>query len=439
MTTPITQGRAPISNLLTSRNDCAFVIEMLVAIVLFALLGSSHTQSLVRSFYESPSHTWGHLRELISIHTVPDYGMVFSGAHDQKIKVWNSSTGAFIRNLNTDSSQYGSPASHLNNFLFTTGGLHVWNLDTMQRVETLSYSASHLTPHPSSNSMLIGQSNGNVVQLSYPAKTVVRSYTGRHTGAIRGIVAIGSSMFTASEDGTVRQWNMADGNYVKILTPGHTTGGHVQQLIPYGADKLLSSAEAEIRIWSSSGTLIKTMNVGGSWFIRALIIDDTLIPTSFNGIRRINLVTAQESVVLNPIDTRGLSVDATRFFTGSVNGILRAWDSFTFQTLWETIPNGEMTAAVCDGEHLWVNRGNEIQQYTIPGATLVRKLSRHTSMISQLVLAGIFLFSSSNDQTINQWNSATGAYVRTYTGHTSVVTDIGIVYRYDRFCTFAKS
>jgi WD40 repeat protein len=162
---------------------------------------------------------------------------IISWSYDYTVRIWAISTGLALQKI--------------------PFGTYVWSLQVLSN--GIHFAAG------------IG-SNNNVNIYSLDTGDLVRSLQG-HTSAIWNLALIsgnnGELLASASNDGTLRLWNLTS-NTCKFILQGHSTGVVVSKQIT--SDVLASGAyDATIKLWNiTSGNLIRTLTGHSNYIFNSI-------------------------------------------------------------------------------------------------------------------------------------------------------------------------
>jgi WD40 repeat protein len=179
----------------------------------------------------------------------------------------------------------------------------------------------------------------------------------------------GRSLLTASDDGTARVWNVADGS--SIVLRGHDDDVYRARFSPDEQLVATASLDGSVRLWPVDRSGARVMNEGDDIFEMEVTGDRALVSTR-SGVSRWNLATG----------TRELLFAQQGLATGLVS------------------PDGELLAVPAVGWTIELRRHH--------GAPLV--LRGHKDFITHVEWSrdGRALYSSSLDGTLRKWDPATG-------------------------------
>ncbi|MFB2877694.1 tetratricopeptide repeat protein [Floridanema aerugineum] len=214
-----------------------------------------------------------------------------------------------------------------------------------------------------------------------------------HSDYLRSVLISpdGKTLFSASDDKTIKIWELSTGKLVRTLT-GHTHYIYALAISPDGKTLFSAGAENNIKIWElSTGKVIRILS-GHFDTIYALAINpdgQTLVSASNDKTIRIwQWNTGQLNTIAGHsggIFTLAITPDGKTLVSGSDDKTIKIWE---------------------------LNSGREI-----------RTLKGHSSTVCTLAISpdGQTLISGSDDNTIKIWQLSTGKEIRTITGHNDCV------------------
>jgi len=231
-----------------------------------------------------------------------------------------------------------------------------------------------------------------------------------HRDWVTACVVIAGSLFTSSADGTVREWNVLDGSPKRVYE-GHTDAVWCLAAAPGGAAGIYSGgADCSVRLWVTEGV------VAGQCTQRLL---------------------GPQGCVWAVCCGEG------KVFAASDDMSIVMWDSATSQV--EYIFRGHTSgvlALAMGGTNLFSGSGDHtIRQWDVRTRRHLRSFQGHLSSVTALCVmdggleaspqdqarGGRYLYSGSADMTVLQWDLDTGGLERFYKGHQASVTSICVL------------
>jgi WD40 repeat protein len=183
---------------------------------------------------------------------------------------------------------------------------------------------------------------------------------------------------------------------------------------------------------SNAGSALVKLNPYGLEYqdISATVLPDIDLVRA--GLRQVNLAgtnlaNAAMTKTFSTCNAIATSPDGRYFFTGHDDGTVRIW-SIEGQEL--SIYRGHqaaVTSIAVSGEWLYSgSHDNTVKQWEIATGHCVQTFSGHQAWVTSIAVSGEWLYSGSRDKTIKQWEIATGQCVQTFSGHQAWVTSIAV-------------
>ncbi|ARV59629.1 hypothetical protein BZZ01_14200 [Nostocales cyanobacterium HT-58-2] len=267
-----------------------------------------------------------------------------------------------------------------------------------------------------------------------------------HAGWVRSIVfsADGQTFFSASDDQTVKQWNLAGeclqvfGGHsgfvwsVALLEQPNSSGSH-PILASGGIDQTINLLDIQ------SGECIKKLRGHTDWIHSVACSSDGRTIASGSHDQTIKLWDINTSECLKTL--RGhirkvfsvvFSTDGTKLVSGGADGTVRIWDVSTGECLHKLQEHtNQVWCVVCsnDGNTIASGSGDTtIRVWNIHSGECIKVLQGHTNTLRSLAFTpnGQHLIASDDNQTIKLWDIRTGKCFRTFYGYGSGIWALAV-------------
>jgi len=225
----------------------------------------------------------------------------------------------------------------------------------------------------------------------------VRTLTG-HAGWVNGVVVTrdGQRAVSASEDKTLKVWDLASGRELRTLT-GHACGVTAVALTPDGQRAVSASEDKTLKVWElASGRELRTLT------------------------GHANPVTA---VAVTPDGQRAVS---------AAGWPLKVWDLGSGCELATLTGHSSLINAVVltpDGQRaVSASADKTLKVWELASGRDLRALSGHAGFVRAVVVTpdGQRAVSASEDQTLKVWEIESGRELRTLSGHANPVTAVAV-------------
>ena len=342
-------------------------LVLLMLIPLFTLNG----------FAQDIPWTWlgAHQDEVNSVTFSPDGSMLASASEDNYIRLWEVSTGRYIRYFwgHTKKGSGDGVTSVVfspDGQMLASGGrdytVRLWNVATSELIRTLEehQDVVNSVAFSPDGQMLVSGSNDSTIQLwKVSTGELVRTFEG-HQHVVNSVAFSpdGSMLVSGSYDNTIRLWEVTTGTHTRTF-PG---AGKVTCVAFSPDGSMLASTSDTVQLWKvSTGNPIHisaddlTEHVG----------DFTSVAFSLDG----------KTIAVGSYGNYGWRHEDT----------LSLWDVSTGRRIRTVKDETTVTNVVFspDGEKIASTSGRAIELWSIPTGELIRTISGHEGTIGSLAFS----------------------------------------------------
>jgi len=267
-------------------------------------------------------------------------------------------------------------------------------------------------------------------------ETPPREFKG-HTDYIYGVAISpdGKYLATGSVDKTIRLWDIATGETIKVLN-GHTDTVEGVVFSPDGKYLLTSCDDGTARLWDvATGQTVKVFTTtSGMGYIAFSPDGKYFVSASPDSVGRIWDVASGE-IVHTLIGHTGYttraaySTDGKYVLTGGHDNTARLWGAATGNQVHVFSGHTHDVSAVAfspDGKYIATGDDPMVRLWDVATGELIREFPGHQAWVSGLVFSpdGRFLLSGSGDRTARLWDVETGKTIRVFGGHADFIQDV---------------
>ena len=234
---------------------------------------------------------------------------------------------------------------------------------------------------------------------------LIRTFTG-HSKWVRSVSFSpdGRSALSASEDRTLKLWDLATGNEIRSFT-GHGAELSSVAFSPDGRFALSGGWDKTLKLWDvATGKEIRPFTGHSETVFSVAISPDGRYALSGSEDKTLKLwdvATGKKIRSFNghkhTADSVAFSPDGRTALSGSTDKTLKLWDVATKREIWDVATRRE-----------------------------IRVLTGHTGMVNSVAFSpnGQTALSASQDETLKLWDVATGKEIRTFVGHSDRVFSV---------------
>ncbi|MFN8375063.1 MAG: protein kinase [Anaerolineae bacterium] len=401
----------------------------------------------------------GHSDAVFSVAVSPDGRYALSGSRDETLILWDIATGAVLRRFEGHSDRVTSVAISPDGQFGLSGSADgsaiVWNLATGEIVWTLQGHSDIVTSvafSPTENLALTGGADNAVILWNLATGLLVRRFEG-HRERVTSVAfspdgtwaasASGSPFAGGSLENAVILWDVHTGAQVARFD------GHASQVtsVVFSSDSqsiISGSTDMTLRAWSiEPGIEIARLQQPAPIADFALSADNSqaltvgtdgsLTDWDVTGLAQLWTVatghtSAVNAVAINPAGTRALTASddrtlilwdlssgaALRTLTGHTNQVKDV--AFSADGRFALSGSRDRTLILWDMDENSATFGQPVRVFA----------ARHTNVINAVALNadGTLALSASSDNTVILWDVATGAALRTFSGHEAEVLSV---------------
>ena len=209
----------------------------------------------------------GHSKPINSLATSPDGKTLISCSDDDTIKIWQLPNGAMLRSLSGHSRDVNSVAISPDGQFFASGSedrtVCVWRTKTgelLQSFTDLAGMVRSVAISPNSQILASGGLDNQIKLWNLNTGHLVRTLTG-HLNSVMSIAISpdGQILASSSKDKTIKLWNPNTGQVIRTLL-GHTEIVNSIAISPDGKTLVSGSNDKTIKLWVlATGELIGTL------------------------------------------------------------------------------------------------------------------------------------------------------------------------------------
>ena len=276
--------------------------------------------------------------------------------------------------------------------------------------------------------------------LTPPGGPLVRILEG-HSSSVSGVAITpdGRRAVSASEDNTLRVWDLESGQSVRTLK-GHSRSVYGVAMTPDGRRAVSASQDNTLRVWDlESGQSVRTLE-GHTDFVSGVAItpdgrravsaskDDTLRVWDLESGQSVRTLEGHTNWVTGV----AITPDGRRAVSASQDNTLRVWDLESGQSVRTLEGHSSSVNGVAitpdGGRAVSASSDNTLRVWDLESGQSVRTLEGHSSYVNGVAITpdARRAVSASEDNTLRVWDLESGQSVRTLEGHSSSVNGVAI-------------
>ena len=278
--------------------------------------------------------------------------------------------------------------------------------------------------------------------LTAPGGPLLLTLTG-HTAGVRAVVVTpdGQHAISASDDNTVKVWNLDRGAEDRTLT-GHTDWVRVVAAFSDGRRAISGSDDHTLRVWDTeTGTLERTIDVYSAWIRAVAVTPDGRYVVCASDDRTLKVWDLEhntEQCALKgheaKVNTVVVSPDGRYAISGSDDRTVRVWDiehGAELRTLKGHAAKVNAVAIAPDGRYIISASSDDtlrLWDLTHSEEPKHRTISKGAYWVKGIAVTsdGQHVITASEDQTLRIWNLERGTEDRTLRGHSDWVNAVAV-------------
>src|SRR5271157_2027485 len=262
-----------------------------------------------------------------------------------------------------------------------------------------------------------------------------------HSGAVHGVVVTpdGKRAVSASGDKTLKVWNLKTGEAIQTLE-GHPGFVHGVAVTPDGKRAISASWDFRLGVWDlETGRAIQTL-VGHRFYVHGVTVtpdgksavsaswDETLKVWDLETGRAIQTLKGHSGFVFGV----AVTPDGKRAVSASGDKTLKVWDLETghaLKTLEGHSDDVYGVAVTPDGKRVVsASRDKTLKVWELEAGHALDTLRAHSGPINAVAVTpdGKRAVSASDDHTLKVWDLETGCALQTLEGHSRNVQDVAV-------------
>ncbi|WP_437760199.1 TIR domain-containing protein [Sorangium sp. So ce1389] len=249
----------------------------------------------------------------------------------------------------------------------------------------------------------------------------------------------GQIIVSASDDATLKVWDLASGQLVTTLD-GHLNWVNACAISPDGQRIVSASDDGTLKIWSlAHGQLMATIEGHSRWVSCCTISPDgqRIVSASGDGSLKVWYLNTGQLLAtlkghLDAVNTCAVSPDGQRIVSGSCDRSLKVWDLSTGWLL-STLDGHSDEVRSCaispDGRRIVsASRDRSLKVWDLSTGRLLSTLDGHSDEVRSCAISpdGRRVVSASGDGTLKIWDLNAGRLLSTLDGHSDEVRSCAI-------------
>jgi len=273
-----------------------------------------------------------------------------------------------------------------------------------------------------------------------PGGPLLRTLLG-HSSEVNAVAvtADGCHVVSASNDKTVKVWDLQSGQLLRTLV-GHSSWVTAVAVTADGCHVVSGSSDNTLKVWDlESGQLLRTLVGHSSKVASVAVVVGECHVISASADRTLKVWDLHSGQLLRTIEGHASSIngvavtpDGQNAVSGSADKTLKVWDLHSGQLI-RTIEghasfvNG--VAITLDGQRVVsASADKTLKVWDLQSGQLIRTIEGHTNFVNAVVITpdGRSVISASADKTLKVWDLQSGQLIRTIEGHANFVNAVAV-------------
>jgi WD40 repeat protein len=261
-----------------------------------------------------------------------------------------------------------------------------------------------------------------------------------HESEVRAVTLTpnGHQAVSASDDGTLRVWDLVSGEEVAILH-GHSGPVRAVTVTPDGRQAVSASDDRMLRIWNlDTGAMMASLRGHDDWVLAVAVTPDgqRAVSGSADGTLRVwDLESGEELATLRGheggVNAVAVTPDGRRAVSVSTDRTLRLWDLESGQELALRGHGGYVygVAVLPDGYRAVSGSSDQVLKvWDLESGQLLATTHRHEGGVNAVTVTpdGQRALSASADGTVRVWDLDSGQQLAVLRGHEDVVRSVAV-------------
>ncbi|MGD0973463.1 MAG: NB-ARC domain-containing protein [Candidatus Korobacteraceae bacterium] len=260
-----------------------------------------------------------------------------------------------------------------------------------------------------------------------------------HSSGVRGVAlsADGRRAVSASEDKTLKVWDVESGHVIRTLE-GHYSGVQCVALSADGKSAVSASEDRTLKVWDvESGRVVRTLEAHSGWVRGVVLSADGRLAVSASDDSTLKVWDVESGCVIHTLNGHfdrvncvALSADGRCIVSGSDDDTLKVWDvelGRNIRTLEGHSSGVRGVALSADGKRaVSASDDNTLRVWGLESGRNILTLKGHSFGVNGVALSadGKRAISASHDNTLKVWGLESGRNILTPEGHSEPVTSV---------------